>query len=159
MNLKNNEPVGAIHEENFLEMFDVYVALKNDLEHGEHGELSKEARGPNDSKKEIKRNTKEIKKHFKRQKEINQLLAEQELLKIANDNENLLEKLLREMIDGKMDPAHQSYYQLLFHWIGQHASNYPLMWNSLIELTKVHPQFANQVGYTVRYSGDSRYGG
>jgi hypothetical protein len=33
MNPENNEPVGPIHEENFLEMFGEYLALKNDLEH------------------------------------------------------------------------------------------------------------------------------
>ncbi|MDR0650027.1 MAG: hypothetical protein LBG59_01070 [Candidatus Peribacteria bacterium] len=33
MNLSNDEPVGPIHEANFLEIFGEYLALKNDLKH------------------------------------------------------------------------------------------------------------------------------
>jgi hypothetical protein len=33
MQLADDAPVGAIHEENFLEVFGEMLALKNDLEH------------------------------------------------------------------------------------------------------------------------------
>jgi hypothetical protein len=154
MNIEKNTPVGAIHEENFLEMFGEYLALKDDLEHGEHGELAKEARKPNDSKKEIKRNTKELKKHFKRQQELNKLLTKQEIVKIRDDNTNLTNQLLHEMVDGRMDPAHQLYYQKLFQQLGQDTSNYPFMYTDIIGHAKGNPQLAQQIGYSIPNQGN-----
>ncbi|MDR2190875.1 MAG: hypothetical protein LBP53_07035 [Candidatus Peribacteria bacterium] len=76
-------------------------------------------------------------------------MANQEIIKIADDDANLTNQLLREMIDGKMDLAHQMYYQMLFYQLGQYTANYPFIYNSIIERAKADKAFAQSIGYAL----------
>jgi hypothetical protein len=52
-------------------------------------------------------------------------------------------------MNGKIDAAHQVYYQALFHWLGQHIANYSFIYTEFIACAKKNKTFSQYIGYDI----------